>query len=1022
MWRNDMVKAATLTLVTVLTVIGLSACGGGGGGRPSGPGGEVVITPPGGDPDLAVGSPSVSDSSPDAAASFTLSATVRNAGAGRSAVTTLRYYRSSDATISPSDTAVGTDAVGGLAASGTSAESISLTAPSNAGTYYYGACVDTVSGESDTANNCSSAVRVTVSASGGGGNSFGVGDALPGVPASGIFVPAVVSGASVSSSSGTTTITWNNGGRIQLQNGTRYSCHTAGGCAARNGVVTRGTIVRGGGAPPPSGDPDLTVGTPSVSDSSPDASASFTLSATVRNGGDGRSGATTLRYYRSTDATISASDTAVGTDTVGGLAASGTSAESIGLTAPSSAGTYYYGACVETVSGESNTANNCSDAVTVTVQAADGFAPVDQAAFDARIVGKRIRGNNPTFYTDIVARGRFRDVEGNVSYTGRYTYRNTETDSGRVEFFYDDGDRCTWNLTFESAATGTGTYSCTDGTSGTTDWRIVSISASSAPDLVVQSPSVSDSSPDAGASLTLSTKVRNGGDGRSEAATLRYYRSTDATISASDTEVGTDAVGGLAASGTSAESIGLTAPSSAGTYYYGACVDSVSGETDTANNCSGAVRVTVQAVKVPDLVVQSPSVSESSLDTDAPFTLSATVRNVGDGPSAATTLRYYRSSDATISTSDTAVGTNAVGALSASGPSAESIGLTAPSSAGTYYYGACVDTVSREADTRNNCSSAVRVTVSSDSDDHSDTLSGATYLPLGGSRSGRMEIDGDTDVFRVVITEAGTLTVYTTGSLDVDGQIWSSSGSILADDEDSGSGDNFRIRYPVTAGTYYIVVDSREDTDSYTLHAEFATQPNAPDLAVGLPLVSNSSPDAGASFTLSATVRNGGDGRSGATTLRYYRSTDATISASDSAVGTDAVGGLAASSTSAESVRLTAPSSAGTYYYGACVDTVSGESDTANNCSGAVSVTVMATQPPPADSACRVGMTLRPGDRCEGSGGLSGYVVVYDDGCLGGEFSARGLKNFGRICGSANLNGFNVRKNPDGSYTILALP
>ena len=44
----------------------------------------------------------------------------------------------------------------------TSDESISLTAPSTAETYYYGACVDAVSGEPDTGNNCSSAARVTV--------------------------------------------------------------------------------------------------------------------------------------------------------------------------------------------------------------------------------------------------------------------------------------------------------------------------------------------------------------------------------------------------------------------------------------------------------------------------------------------------------------------------------------------------------------------------------------------------------------------------------------------------------------------------------------------------------------------------------------------------------------------------------------------------------------------------------------------------------------------------------------------
>ena len=115
---------------------------------------------------------------------------------------------------------------------------------------------------------------------------------------------------------------------------------------------------------------------------------------------------------------------------------------------------------------------------------------------------------------------------------------------------------------------------------------------------------------------------------------------------------------------TSDESIDLTAPASVGTYYYGACVDAVTGESDTSNNCSDAVTVTVGAPP-PDLVVGSPSVSNSSPVTGASFTLSATVRNQGSGPSAATTLRYYRSTDATISGTDTQVGTDAVGALAA---------------------------------------------------------------------------------------------------------------------------------------------------------------------------------------------------------------------------------------------------------------------------------------------------------------------------------------------------------------------
>ena len=130
-----------------------------------------------------------------------------------------------------------------------------------------------------------------------------------------------------------------------------------------------------------------------------------------------------------------------------------------------------------------------------------------------------------------------------------------------------------------------------------------------APDLAVDAPTVSDSSPTAGASFTLNATVRNRGDGAAASTTLRYFQSTDSSITTSDTEVGTASVNGLSASGSSSDTISLTAPSTAGTYYYGACVDSVSGESDTGNNCSTAVAVTVSAAPQP---------------TDGPFTVAIT--------------------------------------------------------------------------------------------------------------------------------------------------------------------------------------------------------------------------------------------------------------------------------------------------------------------------------------------------------------------------------------------------------------
>ncbi len=131
------------------------------------------------------------------------------------------------------------------------------------------------------------------------------------------------------------------------------------------------------------------------------------------------------------------------------------------------------------------------------------------------------------------------------------------------------------------------------------------------------------------------------------------------------------------------------------------------GELDAAD-IPGEIPVT----GAPDLVVQAPSVSADTSNAGESFTFSATVRNQGQGPAAATTLRCYRSSDTMITTSDMEVAAAEVAELVVSGSSSQSVRLTAPATPGKYYYGACVDAVEDESTTANNCSTSVLITVS----------------------------------------------------------------------------------------------------------------------------------------------------------------------------------------------------------------------------------------------------------------------------------------------------------------------
>ena len=356
----------------------------------------------------------------------------------------------------------------------------------------------------------------------------------------------------------------------------------------------------------------------------------------------------------------------------------------------------------------------------------------------------------------------------------------------------------------------------------------VTVSRSVADLWVSASTSVREVSP--GEAFDLTATVGNRGAVASSATMLRYYRSTNAMITSSDTELGTDSVAALAAGGASSESASLNAPAALGMHYYGACVDAVAHETNTANNCSASVALTVREPPArPDLLVTATP-SDAELEPGESFTLEATVGNRGGADAMATTLRYYRSANAMITSSDTELGTDSVAALASGDASRASLSLNAPQDPGTYYYGACVGAVPEETNTANNCSAAVAVTVT-------------------------------------------------------------------------------------------------------------APSPR-PDLTVQSPSVSDARPAAGASFAFSVTVRNAGDSASSATTVRYYRSEDASITAADTELRAEAVAGLGVRESSDESVTLEAPTDAGTYYYGACVDAVADESRTANNCSTAVSVVV----------------------------------------------------------------------------------
>ena len=239
----------------------------------------------------------------------------------------------------------------------------------------------------------------------------------------------------------------------------------------------------------------------------------------------------------------------------------------------------------------------------------------------------------------------------------------------------------------------------------------VRVASAGAPDLEFTGVTPTSVTGSPGDTVRATFTLRNSGNVTAPATTIRGYQSSNSSISTSDTEIGRGSTSSLGAgqSRTITATVQLS-NQAAGTFYFGLCADAVSGESDTQNNCSQGVRVTVIGSGAPDLEFTSVSPTSVTGSPGGSVQADFTIRNSGDATAAATTTRLYRSSNSSISTSDSEIGTAALPSLGA-GQSRTITGTVRNLTSGTFYFGLCVDAVSGESDTGNNCSRGVRVTV-----------------------------------------------------------------------------------------------------------------------------------------------------------------------------------------------------------------------------------------------------------------------------------------------------------------------
>ena len=522
-------------------------------------------------------------------------------------------------------------------------------------------------------------------------------------------------------------------------------------------------------------------------------------------------------------------------------------------------------------------------------------------------------------------------------------------------------------------------------------------------------------------SFTIYATVRNIGRGTSPPTKLEVYNPN----SVNPTRL-LDVRGLTASTGSQLLTIPLNAPGTIGSHSYRVRVRPTPGENTINNN---EILVSVTVTNPADLFVDTPTVNKSTLAPGESFTLTATVRNNGFGNSGTAILRYYRSTDSTISNDsttgsvDTEVGAaDTIGILSGSNTvnqvypntSTQTVELTAPSEPGTYYYGACVSTSNLyEFNTQNNCSAAVTIIVSAPPD---------LVANLFERRGGTTLAPGEQFTLDATVTNTGVGTSATTTlrfyeSTDRrfigEGEVGRVSVSALA--SNISSTESLRLVAPSEPGTYYYRVHVNEVANEEVTHNNWS---NYIVIFVEAPLVIESlqpskfalSP--GERFTLTTTIKNDGGTASDRTAVEYYRSDDDTLTSRDTSIGTDFVSAIAAGRTSQVSRSLIAPNAAGTYYYGVCV----GDDISSDTCA-VIKITVVAvliaeSQRPPmywvdADVGTLQSLTGSSVDRLVPNVQNANSVVVD----MAGDkvyWAEQTGNNRGRIR-RANLNGTNVQ-------------
>ena len=458
------------------------------------------------------------------------------------------------------------------------------------------------------------------------------------------------------------------------------------------------------------------------------------------------------------------------------------------------------------------------------------------------------------------------------------------------------------------------------------------------PDVFADDVGTSYSSGIMGDTISVTYRIENIGHDYTGSFYWKLYLSTDRTITTSDTFVDefsrSSISSGSYSSGTE-YSVTIPTGMNPGYYYLGMIADNrgqVTELDETNNVVADSGRIDIE--EPADLVPQSPSGPTSAYTGDS-VSLGWRINNEGDDSSGWFYWKAYLSTDSTITSSDTLLGSsNYASSISGNSYRYGNLQVTIPSSlsGGTYYWGIIADTTDyvAEGDETNNEESGNSVSITVAEPDLRADLISITQSTRTICEQGTMNLNvdvsnqGNTNAgshyYEVLFSQSGT-----SGSWTSIGQASGSSGVSSYSTQVGGTATS-----TMGVGSYYVrlfvdssyqISESDESNNIYTSTSrELTIQDCRPDLT---PTALNgpTSIIAGQSISLSYTVENSGVDTANNIAVDMFLSTDRTITTSDSHLGATSVG-IAGGSSHSDTLSVSIPSNLGSgcWYYGVIVD------------------------------------------------------------------------------------------------------